>query len=594
MASGSFQGSIHSGHYKLIVEWSSTADISNNQSSVVATVKLQLDSSYSLYISSRTVTVNINGTNRTFTSPSISSGGGQTITLGTCSSVTVSHDSDGTKSITITVTFPIQATIAGTYYSQITASKTVALDTIPRQATITSAPNFNDTQNPVLQYSNPAGTAVSSLEACISLNNSTDNIAYRTIRRSGSSYTFELTEAERNVLRQATPNSNALTVYFIIKSVIGNNTYYSSQSATCSIVNANPTISSISYYDSNSTTTAITGNNQIIVRNKSNLMFSLTTLNALKYATLSNVAITLNGVTYSASLSGTSVASQTIDFGTVNLAQSDTATIVITDSRGNKTTYTKAITVADWVQPTAIITLERANNFYSSTTINIDANYSSINGNNTITIKYRYKKRTASTWSSYVTAQDAVDSTFTADNNYEWNVQVVINDRLATTTYNLILQRGVPIIYFDRILGSTGFNCFPKYNENVEFNGIPIFYEVGEAVTLPTYSTYIGSLTTNQTIIYFNIQLPRWLTKISSVTITNLVLNIRSGDGGYIEGQGFNYTSYITDVSILKNSNQLRVALTNDNTWQLAGGGTIPNNMPLSVQLRSTATLTFA
>ena len=594
MASGSFQGSIHSGHYKLIVEWTSTADIPNNKSSVVATVKLQMDSSYSLYISSRTVTVNINGTNRTFTSPSISSGGGQTITLGTCSSVTVNHDSDGSKSITITATFPIQATIAGTYYSQITASKTVALDTIPRQATITSAPNFNDTQNPVLQYSNPAGTAVSSLEACISLNNSTDNIAYRTIRRSLSSYTFELTEAERNVLRQATPNSNTLTVYFIIKSVIGSNTYYSSQAVTFSIVNAYPTISSIAYADTNSTTTAITGNNQIIVRNKSTLMFSLTTLTALKYATLSRVEITLNGVTRGASLSGTSVASQTINFGTVNLAQNDTARIVITDSRGNSRVYTKTITVVDWVQPTAIITLRRENNFYSSTTINIDANYSSINGHNTITIKYRYKKTTSSTWSSYVTVQDAVDSTFTADNNYEWNVQVVINDRLATTTYNLILQRGVPIIYFDRILGSTGFNCFPKYSENVEFDEIPIFYEVGEAVTLPTYSTYIGSLTTSQTYIYFNIQLPRWLTKISSVTITNLKCNIRCADGGYVLGSGADFTSYINGVTILQNSNQLRVALYNSSGWTKDDSSAIANNVPLSVQLSAIATLTFA
>ena len=594
MASGSFQGSIHSGHYKLIVEWTSTADISNNQSSVVATVKLQMDDLYSLYIGSRTVTVNINGTNRTFTSPSISSGGGQTITLGTCSSVTVSHDSDGSKSITITATFPIQATIAGTYYTQITASKTVELDTIPRQATITSAPNFNDTGNPILKYSNPAGTAVTTLQACISLDNSTDNISYRDITKTGTSYTFNLTTAERNVLRQASSNHNKFTVYFIIKSVIGGNTYYSSQSAMCSIVQAYPTISSISYYDSNSTTTAITGDNQIIVRNKSNLVFNLTTLTALKYATLVRVEITLNGVIKYANLSGTSVASQTINFGTVNLAQNDTARIVIIDSRGNSTTYTKTITVADWVQPTAIITLQRENNFYSSTTINIDANYSSINGNNTITIKYRYKKTTGNTWSSYVSAQDAVDSTFTADNNYEWNVQVAINDRLATTTYNLILQRGVPIIYFDRILGSTGFNCFPEYEENVGFNGIPIFYEVGESVTLPTYSTYIGSLTTSQKYIYFNIQLPRWLAKISSVTITNLKCNIRCADGGYVLGSGADFTSYINGITILQNSNQLRVALYNSSGWTKDDSSAISNNVPLSVQLSAIATLTFA
>lgn len=594
MASGSFQGSIHSGHYKLIVQWSSTADIENNKSSVVATIKLQMDNSYSLYVGSRTVTVNINGTNRTFTSPSISSGGGQTITLGTCSAVSVNHNSDGTKSITITATYPIMATIAGTYYSQIVASSTVALDNIPRQATITSAPNFNDTANPVLQYSNPAGSVVTTLQACISLDNSTDSVAYRDISTTGTSYTFNLTTAERNVLRQATPNSNTLTVYFIIKTVIGNNTFYSSKAVTMSIVSANPTIGTIAYQDNNASTVAITGNNQAIIRNNSVLLFTFSTITALKYATLSKIEVTINSITQSVNLSGTSDSSETLNFGTLNVASNINASIKVTDSRGNSTTYTKAITVYDWVLPSAIITLERLNNFYSETHITIDADYSSLNGQNVLTIQYRYKKTNTSTWSSYVSAQDNVESTFTADNTYEWNVQVKVSDLLGTTTYNLTLQKGVPIIYFDRLLGSVGFNCFPEYEGNVAFTGVHMFYEVGESVTLPTYSTYIGSVTTSQTYIYFNIQLPRWLTKVSSVTITNLVCNIRTADGGYIVGQGTDFTSYINSVSILQNSNQIRVGLYNSNGWALADSTPATNNVPVSVQLSAIATLTFA
>lgn len=594
MASGSFQGSIHSGHYKLIVQWSSTADIENNKSSVVATIKLQMDRYYSLNVGSRTVTVNINGTNRTFTSPSIYSEGNQTVTLGTCSAVIVNHNSDGTKSITITATYPIQATIAGTYYSQIVASSTVALDDIPRQATITSAPNFNDTANPVLQYSNPAGSVVTTLQACISLDNSTDSVAYRDISTTGTSYTFNLTTAERNVLRQATPNSNTLTVYFIIKTVIGNNTFYSSKAVTMSIVSANPTIGTIAYQDNNASTVAITGNNQAIIRNNSVLLFTFSTITALKYATLSKIEVTINSITQSVNLSGTSDSSETLNFGTLNVASNINASIKVTDSRGNSTTYTKAITVYDWVLPSAIITLERLNNFYSETHITIDADYSSLNGQNALTIQYRYKKTNTSTWSSYVSAQDNVESTFTADNTYEWNVQVKVSDLLGSTTYNLTLQKGVPIIYFDRLLGSVGFNCFPEYEGNVAFTGVHMFYEVGESVTLPTYSTYIGSVTTSQTYIYFNIQLPRWLTKVSSVTITNLVCNIRTADGGYIVGQGTDFTSYINSVSILQNSNQIRVGLYNSNGWTLADSTPATNNVPVSVQLSAIATLTFA
>lgn len=469
MASGNIQGSIYSGHYRLIAEWSSTPDNSNNKSDVAVTVKFQAD--YALYVGAREVTININGVTRTITAPSISTSSGGNYTFGTCTSVPVDHNADGKKQITITVTYPIRATLSSTYYENVVASGTAVLDNIPRQANITSAPNFKDTDNPVLQYSNPAGTAVTTLQACISLDNSTDSIAYRNISKTGTSYTFQLTEAQRNVLRQSIPNSKTRTVYFIVKSVIGGNTYYSSKAVTFSIVSANPTIESISYADTNSTTTAITGNNQIIIRNNSTPRFTLTNISALKYATLTSVEITINGVTKTASLSGTSVSSKSILFNVLNVASNTTASIKVTDSRGNTKTYTKNITIADWVLPTAIISLQRESNFYSETTINIDASYSSINGENTITIKYRYKKTTANSWSSYVTAQDGVDSTFTADNNYEWNVQTVITDKLGSTTYNLILQRGVPLIYFDMIKNSTGFNCFPVGEDTVEING---------------------------------------------------------------------------------------------------------------------------
>ena len=94
--------------------------------------------------------------------------------------------------------------------------------------------------------------------------------------------------------------------------------------------------------------------------------------------------------------------------------------------------------------------------------------------------------------------------------------------------------------------------------------------------------------------IYFNIQLPRWLAKVSGVTITNLVCNIRTADGGYIVGQGTDFTSYINSVSILQNSNQLRVGLYNSNGWTLADSTPATNNFPVSVQLSAIATLTFA
>ena len=166
-----------------------------------------------------------------------------------------------------------------------------------------------------------------------------------------------------------------------------------------------------------------------------------------------------------------SSASKTVTLGALNSSQDVQASVKVTDSRGNSTTKTINIKVADWQAPSAIITAKRHNNFYSETDINVDADYASVNGLNAITIQVRYKKQTESTWSAYVTLEDNVTSVLTLDNEYAWDIQVLLTDKFGSTTYNATLSRGMPIVFFDRILSSTGFNQFPKYEQSVEIAG---------------------------------------------------------------------------------------------------------------------------
>lgn len=243
---------------------------------------------------------------------------------------------------------------------------------------------------------------------------------------------------------------------------------------TCNVANANPTIDKIDYYDSNQKTSDITEDNQIIIRNNSNLEFKLTNLIALKYATLSKVEILLNGITKSATLSSSSVPSQVINFGIVNSSSNLTASISVIDSRGNKTSYSKDITIADWVQPSAIINCQRENNFYSTTHLTVDGNISSLNDKNEMIIQYQYKKTSDTDYSSLKTIQGNTQTTFEIDNKYSWNVRVIISDKLASTSYNLFVDKGIPIVYFDRLLSSMGVNCFPKYDNSFEANGVSL------------------------------------------------------------------------------------------------------------------------
>lgn len=134
-SSGSFSGSIHGGHYVLRVDWSQAKDITNNRSTITA--KMVLANDYTLYISGRTDnTCTIDGQSGVYSSPAVETTGSHT--LGTVSKV-VSHNSDGSKSITISAVFYIRATISGTYYDKITASASITLDSIPRTSSVSAS-----------------------------------------------------------------------------------------------------------------------------------------------------------------------------------------------------------------------------------------------------------------------------------------------------------------------------------------------------------------------------------------------------------------------------------------------------------------------
>ena len=470
--------------YRIIVTENSYS-IANNTSNV--TIKVQVwrtNSGYETY-GNGTCYVNCDGVDY---SQSISSS--QKFTYNSYTQVfsktlTINHNANGSKSIYVS------SYIDHSRFNSTSQGFTVNLTNIPRQATITNAPNFNDTQNPTITYSNSAGSSASSLQACISLTGSNSDIAYRDISKTGTSYTFNLTEAERNVLRQATTTSNSRTVYFYIKTVINGSTFYTNKAVTLSIVNANPTFN-VSYLDTNSTTTNITGNNQQIIQNNSTLRINITNATGVKYATLKTASINVNGAVTTQNISGSSV---TFNVGTLNVTNNITIPVTVTDSRNNKTTTNLTIQILSWALPSAIITMERENNFYTSTNLTVNADYSSLNNKNTITIQYQIKKTIDANYGALTTISDNVETTFNADNQYSWNVKVILTDKIGTTTYNLLLYKGIPLMYWDKILSSVSINCFPSKQYSFALNGIDIL-EAIQGVSL--YSNTNGSAGTIQ------------------------------------------------------------------------------------------------
>lgn len=381
-SSGSFSGSIHSGHYVLRVDWTQTKNVSANTSTVTA--KLYLVNDWSLSINGRSDnTCTIDGTQQTFVSPAISSTG--THLLGTVSQ-TVSHASDGSKSLAISAVFNIRATLSGTYYGSITASANITLDSIPRASSV-SAPN---------------GTMGSALSVSIS--------------RASSSFTHTLTYAFGNtsgtIATKTTSTSVSWTPPLTLASQIPNTT-----SGVC-------TITCTTY---NGSTSVGSKTCTLTLSVPAGMKPTITSLTAARIdgdvpsswgiyvQTKSKAKLAINGAagsygstikSYSISGGGYSGTASTLTTGFLNTSGTITFTATVTDSRGRvSASATVSISVTAYSPPYFDSVLSQR--CLSNGTLNDDGTYirgqasygySACGNKNTVTRSVSYKKATDSTW----------------------------------------------------------------------------------------------------------------------------------------------------------------------------------------------------
>jgi hypothetical protein len=358
MASGRIDGSVTnlSKVFSFYADWSSVGNSSGNYSDV--TVKIYVKTTHTANtfdtVGKRNHSITIDGT-----ADSIS----KRIDCNPWSSnpyliheftKRVYHNADGTKSITISARSNGTASSYG--YSSSTSSAndaalsaTVSLDSLTRKATLTTAPNFNDGQNPTITYSNPAGEAVTSLQAGIyDSTGYTAYVSYRDISKTGTSYTFQLTTAEKETLMAACQGSNSVTVKFYIKTVIGGVTHLSDPLARTFTINDAKPIVTASVVDTNATTVALTGNSGKLIRYFSNAKATMSAEAQKGAAIDENLYIIRNG-------------DQT-GYGTThtfNNVESDTFTFSAEDDRGNIGTAEVTLPMVDYIKLTCNISDNR-------------------------------------------------------------------------------------------------------------------------------------------------------------------------------------------------------------------------------------------
>lgn len=138
--SGTYYGPwLGSGYQRVILVWSATQNVANNTSTITATLKWQNAAGVSLSSTiSKNARIVIDGTTYSGTG-TVGIAANTTKTIMTASK-TITHNTDGTKSFTISGAFDIKFTLGGTYYSTTSASGSATLDTIPRA----SQPSLDD------------------------------------------------------------------------------------------------------------------------------------------------------------------------------------------------------------------------------------------------------------------------------------------------------------------------------------------------------------------------------------------------------------------------------------------------------------------
>ena len=345
---------------------------------------------------------------------------------------------------------------------------------ITRQAYVTGATDFNDEGNPRITFTNPAGFRINARLEFAGTVIRRDNIA------NTGSYTFNLTENERNLLRSKTPNSNKLTVREVIATCLSGTTesFWSWRDKTMTIVNGNPTFSNFEFEDVNPITLALTGNNQNIIQGFSSVKVTIPVnyiATANKYATMSKYSFVVSDVqrdiTYSSD-SSTNNMIENVKSGVFN--------VYAIDSRNNSTQVTKNANETISYNPLVKgnISIARQNGAAEETNLTISGTIDLVDFGQVVNSiqesKYRYKTTDSSTWSNYKNITVSVDNegniSFndliqgdTADGfdiGHSYNIEVLISDELSTIVYTANLGSGIPNI----ALHKNGVGIMGKYD----------------------------------------------------------------------------------------------------------------------------------
>lgn len=496
------------------------------------------------------------------------------------------NDTTGAKSFKISLR-------AAVYKESVncTGSKTFTLDTIPRKATVVSAPDFDDTENPTITYQNLIGNGIDKLEACISLTGAKSDIAYREISKTGTSYKFNLTDAERKLLLQNTTGANSRSIRFYVRTTISGTTYLHYLAKTFSVKDPEPTLSP-TIIDSGSVSKTLTGDENTFIKgyNVANIDIGAT---LKKEATIKSVKIT-NGT-------------KTLNTASGNMysVETDTFNITLTDSRNNTVTQTVKKKFINYINPTCNMDVGILN-AEGETTLKVSGvcfkgSFGAVT-NQTI-VQYRYKEDDSNytSWRTTAAAQYSGNN-YTADielTGLDYKKAYTFQTRFIDSIHNAstepaiesveIKVKSVPVADWSK-------NDF-NFNVPINYQNERLMYVAGDSVKMTDGQIcFSGFVSNGQKQLYVTIPLAKPIFA-SGVTLNGAI--ICRANNGYINGTSWTAATSIDlgspDTTLIQQVrpyiNEIGITLIIDFKDKIVNATV--NNVPISATPYGDLTITF-
>lgn len=419
--------------FRVRIYWSATQNVSGNSSRVTADLYLESIVSWGAFgdATSSSTYITINGNKKSF-SVVASLRGNQSKKLGS-HSVTVPHNSDGTKTFSISGAHHLDVTYSGSYLGTQTTSGSYSLNTIPR----TSTARLNKTSADIgTSVRITIGKASSGFTHTLNYNWSgkSGNIVTKT---SSSTVDWTIPTSFYATLKNTT--SSGGTIYC---DTYSGNTKIGVVSLKLTITvpgRVVPSFSGISVTDSNTAINALVGASTY-VQELSNIKLTLTGASGSQSSTIKSYTINFNGKNY-----GSSVAS----VGSISRSGTVTGSAYVTDSRGRRSaSKSVSISLLPYANPTiSVADVSRTEGGVGEdVVVRRTGRISGLGGKNKSLIYLDYKETGATSWinigamtatgalgvEAFNLTQTTTGNLFKKAKSYEFRINV--NDSLTYTT----------------------------------------------------------------------------------------------------------------------------------------------------------------